>query len=59
VNADPDPTLKMNADPCGADPGYSVKTKILSQSKIMLNFNENKVTINILTNCMDLYTFYA
>jgi hypothetical protein len=45
VNADPDPALEMNPDP---DPGYTLKTKnfVLSQN-IKLNFNVNKVTINM------------
>jgi hypothetical protein len=30
--ADPDPALKMNADPCGSESGY-VKNIILSRSK--------------------------
>jgi hypothetical protein len=36
----------MNANP---DPGHTLKTTILSKSKycIMLNFNENKFTINV------------
>jgi hypothetical protein len=37
--------MRIHADP---DPGYTLKTKISSKSKIMLNFNENKVTINSL-----------
>jgi hypothetical protein len=27
MNADPDPAFQMNADPCGPDPGYTLKTK--------------------------------
>jgi hypothetical protein len=43
-----DPTLKMNADPSGSGSWIYVKNKNVLQVKtIMLNFNENKVTINI------------
>jgi hypothetical protein len=31
VNADPDPALKMNADPCGSGSRIYVKTKIWSK----------------------------
>jgi hypothetical protein len=44
VNADPDLGLKTNADP---DPRCTLKQKFCQSPKIMLNFNENKVTINI------------
>jgi hypothetical protein len=47
VNADPDPAFQMNADP-DPDPRRTLKTKIFASLKIMLNFNENQVTINIL-----------
>jgi hypothetical protein len=52
MNADPDPAFQMNADPCESGSGIYryVKNKKFCQSlKIMLNFNENKVTINIFT----------
>jgi hypothetical protein len=49
VNADPDPALETNADPCGSGSWIYNKNKNKCESqKIMLNFNENKVPINIL-----------
>jgi hypothetical protein len=48
--------FQMNADP---DPRCTLK-KIGQSLKIMLNFNENQVTINFFhTNYIDFYTFYA
>jgi hypothetical protein len=45
VNEDPDPVLKMNANPCGSESRSSyVKKQKKSKANEMLNFNINKVT---------------
>jgi hypothetical protein len=51
VNAAPDPALEMNADPGS---WTYVNNKIFVKvNKIMLNFNGNKVTINMVKQNRD------
>jgi hypothetical protein len=66
MNADPDPVLKMNADPYGTDPDPNIREKKIffcQSQQIMLNFNENKVTISNVIPITLIFkpypTFYA